>query len=81
MCANFLTQISMNETIYTTEVSCRVAAAHSNVFYVPSTFPSMQKKNRIWTRTGILNYPQFVPASRNKQYSNISQSNPAIFEY
>jgi len=37
----------MNETIYTTEVSCRVAAAHSNVFYVPSTFPSMQKKNRI----------------------------------
>jgi len=37
----------MNETIYITEVSCRAAAAHSNVFYVLSTFQSMQKKNRI----------------------------------
>jgi len=37
----------MNETIYTTEVSCRVAAVHLNVFYVLSTFADTQKKNRI----------------------------------
>jgi len=47
MCALLLTKISMNETIYTTEVSCRVAAVHLNVFYVLSTFADTQKKNRI----------------------------------
>jgi len=28
-----------------------------------------------------LDYPQYIPESQNQQNPNISQSNPAIFEY
>jgi len=58
----------MNETIYTTEVSCRVAAVHLNVFYVLSTFADTQKKNRIWNEQACWIIRSF---SQRRETSNI----------